>query len=63
MTATHADFQTIALVVRPNTDGIAESVGSVVDFLRRGGRTVVFEEHTAGHLELGFDGVRVMGAS
>jgi NAD+ kinase len=28
----HHCFQTIALVVRPNTDGIAESVGSVVDF-------------------------------
>ena len=63
MTATHADFQTIALAVRPNTDGIADSVGSVVDFLRRGGRTVVFEEQTAEHLAGGFDGVRVMGAS
>ena len=62
MTATHADFQTIALAVRPNTDGIADSVGSVVDFLRRGGRTVVFEEQTAEHLAGGFDGVRVMSA-
>nr|WP_315396829.1 NAD kinase [uncultured Duganella sp.] len=63
MTATHADFQTIALVVRPNTDGIAESVGSVVAFLRRGGRTVVFEEQTAEHLAGAFDGVRALGAS
>jgi NAD+ kinase len=63
MTATHADFQTIALAVRPNTDGIADSVGSVVDFLRRGGRTVVFEEQTAEHLAGGFEGVRVMSAS
>ena len=63
MTATHADFQTIALVVRPNTDGIAESVGSVVDFLRQGGRTVVFEEQTAEHLAGGFDGVRALSAS
>ena len=63
MTATHADFQTIALAVRPNTDGIAESVGSVVDFLRRGGRTVVFEEQTAEHLTGGFEGVRALTAS
>nr|WP_315219362.1 NAD kinase [uncultured Duganella sp.] len=63
MTATHANFQTIALAVRPNTDGIADSVGSVVDFLRRGGRTVVFEEQTAEHLAGGFEGVRVMSAS
>ncbi|USX13991.1 NAD kinase [Oxalobacteraceae bacterium OTU3CAMAD1] len=63
MTATHADFQTIALAVRPNTDGIADSVGSVVDFLRRGGRTVVFEEQTAEHLAGGFEGVRAMSAS
>ncbi|USX26513.1 NAD kinase [Oxalobacteraceae bacterium OTU3CINTB1] len=63
MTATHAVFHTIALVVRPNTDGIAESVGSVVDFLRRGGYTVVFEEQTAEHLAGGFDGVRALSAS
>jgi NAD+ kinase len=63
MPAMHADFQTIALVVRPNTDGIAESVGSVVDFLRRGGRTVVFEEQTAEHLAGGFDGVCALSAS
>jgi len=63
MTATHAVFHTIALVVRPNTDGIAESVGSVVDFLRQGGYTVVFEEQTAEHLQPGFDGVRALTAS
>jgi NAD+ kinase len=63
MPAMHADFQTIALVVRPNTDGISESVGSVVDFLRRGGRTVVFEEQTAEHLAGGFDGVCALSAS
>jgi len=63
MPAMHADFQTIALVVRPNTDGISESVGSVVDFLRRGGRTVVFEEQTAEHLAGGFDRVRALSAS
>ncbi|MEV4783260.1 NAD kinase [Burkholderia sp. LMU1-1-1.1] len=63
MPAMHADFQTIALVVRPNTDGISESVGSVVDFLRRGGRTVVFEEQTAEHLAGAFDGVCALSAS
>jgi NAD+ kinase len=50
MTATHAVFHTIALAVRPNTDGIAESVTSVVEFLRQGGYEVVFEEQTAAHL-------------
>jgi NAD+ kinase len=63
MTATHAVFQTIALVVRQNTDGIAESVGSVVDFLQQGGYTVVFEEQTAAHLELKPASVRVMNAA
>jgi NAD+ kinase len=63
MTATHAVYQTIALVVRQNTDGIAESVGSVVDFLHQGGYAVVFEEQTAAHLELKPDNVRVMSAT
>jgi NAD+ kinase len=63
MTATHAVYQTIALVVRQNTDGIAESVGSVVDFLQQGGYTVVFEEQTAAHLELKPAGVQVMNAA
>src|SRR3954468_18767962 len=62
MTATHAAFHTIALVVRQNTDGIAESVGSVVDFLQQGGYTVVFEEQTAAHLELKPADVQVMNA-
>ncbi|MRX08476.1 NAD kinase [Pseudoduganella sp. FT25W] len=63
MTATHAVFHTIALVVRQNTDGIAESVGSVVDFLQQGGHEVVFEEQTAAHLGLQFDNIRVMDAA
>jgi len=63
MTATPAVFKTIALVVRQNTDGIAESVGSVVEFLRQGGYTVVFEEQTAAHLELKPAGVQVMNAA
>ncbi|MYM29817.1 NAD kinase [Duganella sp. CY15W] len=63
MTATHAVFQTIALVVRPNTDGIAESVGTVVDFLRQGGYEVVFEEQTAAHLSPAFRELRVMNAA
>ncbi|SHN25176.1 NAD+ kinase [Duganella sacchari] len=63
MTATHAVFQTIALVVRPNTDGIAESVGTVVDFLRQGGYEVVFEEQTAAHLNPAFSELRVMNAA
>ena len=63
MTATPAVFQTIALVVRQNTDGIAESVGSVVDFLQQGGYTVVFEEQTAAHLDLDPASARVMNAA
>ncbi|HEX8403030.1 MAG TPA: NAD kinase [Duganella sp.] len=63
MTATHAVFHTIALVVRPNTDGIAGSVRSVMDFLRQGGYTVVFDEQTAGHLVPGFEDVRALSAA
>jgi NAD+ kinase len=63
MTATHAVFHTIALAVRQNTDGIAESVHSVVEFLQQGGHEVVFEEQTAAHLGLSFDHVRVMDAA
>lgn len=63
MTVTPAVFQTIALVVRPNTDGIEESVGSVVDFLHGAGYAVVFEEQTAAHVAPPPRGVRVMGAS
>lgn len=63
MTATHAVFHTIALVVRPNTDGIAESVGSVVDFLSQRGVEVVFEEQTAAHLGMQLDDKRVLSAA
>nr|WP_315251163.1 NAD kinase [uncultured Duganella sp.] len=63
MTATHAVFHTIALVVRPNTDGIAESVGSVVDFLSQRGVEVVFEEQTAAHLGMQLDDQRVLSAA
>ncbi|TFW20642.1 NAD kinase [Duganella callida] len=63
MTATHAVFHTIALVVRQNTDGIAEPVRSLVDFLQQGGYQVVFEEQTAAHLDLRFDDVQVMDAA
>jgi len=62
MPATSAKFQTIALVIRPNTDGIADSVRSVVGFLQRGGYSVVFEEQTAAHVE-SQPGVRVMSAA
>lgn len=63
MTLTSTVFKTIALVVRPNTDGIAESVGSVVEFLEQGGYEVVFEEQTASHLGLQLDDRRVMNAA
>jgi NAD+ kinase len=63
MTATHAVYQTISLVVRQNTDGIEEPVRSVVDFLQQGGYAVVFEEQTAEHLDLTMDNVRVMSAA
>ncbi|MBJ7314031.1 NAD kinase [Rugamonas sp. CCM 8940] len=61
MPATHAMFQTIALVIRQNTDGIEESVDSVIDFLERAGHTVVLEEQTAAHL--GRHGVEVLNAA
>lgn len=60
MPAMHAPFHTIALVVRQNTDGIEESVGSIVAFLEGCGHTVVFEEQTASHL--GLTGARAMSA-
>ncbi|WP_373989216.1 NAD kinase [Duganella sp. BuS-21] len=63
MTITQAVFHTIALVVRPNTDGIAESVASVVEFLERGGYAVVLEEQTAAQLGLQLDDKRVMSAA
>ncbi|PHV04846.1 NAD kinase [Janthinobacterium sp. BJB412] len=61
MPATHAMFQTIALVIRQNTDGIEESVDSVIDFLQRAGHIVVLEEQTAAHL--GRHGVEVLNAA
>ncbi|MFP5392275.1 MAG: NAD kinase [Gammaproteobacteria bacterium] len=42
--------KTIALAVRPNTAGIAESVESVVGFLRQAGYTVVLEADTHAHM-------------
>jgi NAD+ kinase len=52
--------QTIALVVRHNTAGIAQPVQAIVDFLRVGGYRVVFEEETAGHVEVaGIDAMTV----
>ena len=50
--------KTIALVVRQNTDGIAERVRSIIDFLQGKGHTVVFEAETAAHL--GMQGVTSM---
>src|SRR5471030_657799 len=61
MSLTHAVFQTIALVVRPNTDGIEASAGSIVEFLRGAGYAVVLEEQTAAHLSM--PGVEVMNAT
>ncbi|UGQ45885.1 NAD kinase [Massilia endophytica] len=52
MSATHAMYKTIALVVRPNTAGIEDSVQSVLDFLRGAGHSVVFETETAAHLNM-----------
>ena len=63
MTATPAQFQTIALVVRQNTDGIEDSVADVVDFLQGAGYAVVFEEQTASYLQPARTGIPVMSAS
>ncbi|MFA9215914.1 MAG: NAD kinase [Sphingomonadaceae bacterium] len=63
MTATPAKFQTIALVVRQNTDGIEDPVADVVDFLQGAGYDVVFEEQTASYLQPGRPEIRVMNAS
>ena len=60
MTFKPATPKTIALVVRQNTDGIAESVTRIVDFLQSAGHTVVFESDTAAHLD--FPGVRTLSA-
>ncbi|MGO4379057.1 NAD kinase [Pseudoduganella sp. RAF19] len=50
MSATHAMYNTIALVVRPNTSGIEEPVRAVIDFLKAGGYSVVLEADTAVHV-------------
>jgi NAD+ kinase len=60
MSATPEPQQTIALVVRHNTAGINQPVQAIVDFLRVGGYRVVFEEETAGHVEVaGVDAMTV----
>jgi NAD+ kinase len=60
MSATPESQQTIALVVRHNTAGINQPVQAIVDFLRVGGYRVVFEEETAGHVEVaGVDAMTV----
>jgi len=60
MPATHAMYNTIALVVRPNTSGIEEPVRTVIDFLKSGGFSVVMETDTATHL--GFTDIPSMSA-
>lgn len=50
MSVTHPMYNTIALVVRPNTTGIEEPVRDVVNFLKQGGFSVVLEAETAEHL-------------
>ena len=45
-------YNTIALVVRPNTAGIEDSVRDVLNFLQQGGYSVVFETDTAAHLNI-----------
>ena len=62
MSATPAIIETIALVIRPNTDGIADLVRSVVRYLQKSGYQVVFEENTAAHVEAQ-PHVRVMNAA
>lgn len=52
MSATHPMYNTIALVVRPNTTGIEEPVRDVLDFLKQGGYSVVLEADTAEHLAI-----------
>src|SRR5450830_363441 len=45
-------YNTIALVVRPNTAGIEDSVRDVLEFLKQSGYSVVFETETAEHLNM-----------
>ncbi len=61
MSATPATPQTIALVVRPNTVGIDEPVGRVIEFLQSSGYRVVFETETASHV--GHDHIEAMGVA
>jgi NAD+ kinase len=60
MPATPEPQQTIALVVRHNTAGIDQPVQAIVDFLRAEGYRVVFEQETAGHVQVaGVDAMEV----
>jgi len=52
MPVTPESQQTIALVVRHNTAGIDEPVRAIVDFLHAAGYRVVFEQETAGHVQV-----------
>jgi NAD+ kinase len=62
MSATHPMYNTIALVVRPNTTGIEEPVRDVLDFLKQGGYSVVLEADTAEHLAIAdFPSMSVQG--
>ena len=61
MPATPATQNIIALVVRPNTAGIDESVARLVEFLRGQGYKVVLEAETAAHLTV--QGIESMGAA
>ena len=61
MTVSPATQKTIALVVRPNTVGIDETVGSVLEFLHASGYRVVFETETAGHV--GHDHIEAMSVA
>jgi NAD+ kinase len=61
MSVTPAKYNTIALVVRQHTDGIEESVQTLIDFLGGLGQRVVFETETASHLS--FPGVAAMSAA
>ncbi|MET3131132.1 NAD+ kinase [Oxalobacteraceae bacterium GrIS 1.11] len=61
MPVTHAQYKTIALVVRQHTDGIEEAVQNILDFLQGLGHRVVFEAETAAHLC--FPGVAALNAA
>jgi len=61
MSATSATQKMIALVVRPNTVGIDEPVGRVIEFLHASGYQVVFENETAAHV--GHDHIESMSVA